>query len=73
MMQTVLMHGIVELDEDTYEEFGDEVYLFEDYNVVKIAPFDQDSMKLLMELGFTEEQIEGGIQGDGEWTGNDDE
>ena len=47
-----LICGEAELDQDTLDEFGDEIYLIADYEVLERKGFDEESMQLFRELGY---------------------
>ncbi|MBR1865306.1 MAG: hypothetical protein IJ801_02240 [Lachnospiraceae bacterium] len=48
-----LIRGEAELDEDTLDEFGDEIYLISEYEVIDQGEFDEESLHLFRELGYT--------------------
>ena len=48
-----LIRGEVELDEETLEEYGDEVYLMTEYEVIDTCDFDEESKRLFRELGYS--------------------
>ena len=48
-----LICGEAELDKDTLDEFGDEVNMMTDYEVIDRKEFDEDSIQLVRELGYT--------------------
>ena len=47
-----LIRGEAELDQDTLDEFGDEIYMMTDYEVIDRGEFDEESMQLFQELGY---------------------
>ena len=47
-----LIRGEAELDLDTLEEFGDEIYMMTDYEVIDRGEFDEESMQLFQEMGY---------------------
>ena len=47
-----LIRGEAELDQDTLEDFGDEIYMMTDYEVIERGEFDEESMRLFREIGY---------------------
>ena len=47
-----LIRGEAELDQDTLDEFGDEIYMMTDYEVIDRGEFDEESLLLFRELGY---------------------
>ena len=47
-----LIQGEAELDQDTLEEFGDEIYMMTEYEVIDRGEFDEESMRLFREMGY---------------------
>ena len=48
-----LIRGEAEIDEDTLDEYGEEVYMMMEYEEVAQAEFDAESLQLFRELGYT--------------------
>ena len=47
-----LIRGEPELDQDALEEFGDEIYMMTDYEVIDRGEFDEESKRLFREMGY---------------------
>ena len=47
-----LIRGEAELDQDTLEEFGDEIYMMTEYEIIERGEFDEESMRLFREMGY---------------------
>ena len=48
-----LIRGKEELDEDYLEETGEKTYYLSEYSIIDKAEFDEESLQLFQELGFT--------------------
>ena len=47
-----LIYGKEELDEDVLDEYGDEVFIITEYEVIERGKFDDESLRLFSEMGF---------------------